>query len=182
MFTPEAMAGYASTAVFTIINLVVTYLVLKKFLFKPILKVLNKRKTDVENELNQAEEKLTHAEEKLSVATARLDNSSHEAAVILAEARNQADAQKDEMLLEAKHEAATMLTRADTEVGRMRVTMLNNVRDEVADLSVSIATKVIGQVMDEQRQRELVEKFLDESARSEPVQTAGSQSGVSSNA
>ena len=59
-----------------------------------------------------------------------------------------------------------MLTRADSEISRMRVTMLNDVRDEVADLSVAIASKVIGQVMDERRQRELVEHFMTTKCRS----------------
>ena len=37
------------TAIFTIINLLITYFVLKRFLFKPILNILRKRKTEVEN-------------------------------------------------------------------------------------------------------------------------------------
>jgi F-type H+-transporting ATPase subunit b len=69
MFTPEAMAGYAVTAILTIVNLLVTYYVLKRFLFKPILKILRKRKLEVETELAQAEEKLTDAESKLASAT-----------------------------------------------------------------------------------------------------------------
>ncbi len=162
MFTAEAMAGYAATAVLTIINLLVTYFVLKRFLFKPILNILRKRKEEVESELASAEGKLTDAEAKLSEANSRLENSSHEAATLLSTARSQAETQRDAILLDAKQESAGMLTRAEAEISRMRVTLLNDVRDEVADLSVSIASKVIGQVMDERRQHELVEKFLDE--------------------
>jgi F-type H+-transporting ATPase subunit b len=162
MFTPEAVAGYLVTAIFTIVNLLVTYFVLKRFLFKPILKILRKRRTDVENELNQAEEKLTDADTRLAKAHERLENSSHEASAIVAAARSQAEAQAGNIMTEAKQEATALVSRADVEVARMRIAMLNEVRDEIADLSVTIASKVIGQVMDEKRQRELVDRFLDE--------------------
>jgi F-type H+-transporting ATPase subunit b len=162
MFTPEAVAGYVTTALFAIIDLLVTYFIVKHFLFKPILKVLRKRKAEVETELTHAEEYLTDAEKKLADATERLNNSSHEATVIITNARTTAESTGENILAEARHEAASMLTRADTEVSRMRVTMLNEVRDEVADLSVAIASKVIGHVMDESRQHEMVDRLVDQ--------------------
>jgi F-type H+-transporting ATPase subunit b len=171
MFSPESMAGYATTAILTIINLLITYLVLKRFLFKPILRILRKRKEEVESELTQAEAKLTQAENKLADATERLENSNHEASVILTTARSQAEIQSEAILSDAKREAAGMLSRAENDISRMRVTMLNDVRDEVADLSVAIASKVIGQVMDERRQHELVEHFMDEQIQSKRGET-----------
>jgi F-type H+-transporting ATPase subunit b len=181
MFTPEAMAGYAVTAVLTIVNLLVTYYVLKRFLFKPILKVLRKRKLEVETELAQAEEKLTDAEAKLASAAERLDNSSHEAAGILMNARSQAEIQGEGIVTEAKHNAASLLTHADAEIARMRLSMLNNVRDEVADLSVAIASKVVGQVMDERRQRELVDQFIKEQMPDPNTQAPELQKEVNTN-
>ena len=156
------MAGYAVAALFTLINLVVTYFVLKRFLFKPILKILRKRRTDVENELKQAEEKLNAADSRLATAEERLSNSSHEASSMIANAKSQAEIQSETILSDAKRESAAMLARAETEINRMRVTMLNDVRDEVADLSVAIASKVIGEAMDGKRQRQIVDKYLDE--------------------
>jgi F-type H+-transporting ATPase subunit b len=67
-----------------------------------------------------------------------------------------------------------MMARADGEIDRMRVSMLNEIRDEVADLSVAIASKVIGKVMDEKHQRQLVDQFLDEEmAGRQSVQDGG---------
>ena len=165
MFTPEAMAGYVSTAILTIVNLLITYFILKRFLFKPILNVLRKRRIEVETELNDTAEKLKLAESKLADATERLNNSNHEAAAIVTTSRSQAEIQRESIMSDAKHEIAGMYTRADAEINRMRITMLNDVRDEVADLSVAIASKVIGQAMDDQRQRELIESFMDDQMR-----------------
>ena len=179
MFTAEALASYSTLAILTIINLLVTYWVLKRFLFKPVLKMLRKRREDIEQELKQAEEKLDLADLKMTDATARLDNSSHEAATILNAARSQAEIQSESILSDAKRDAAGMLTRADAEINRMRITMLNDVRDEVADLSVAVASKVIGQVMDEHHQRELVDHFLDEEIKQSQSNKAAN--GVSAN-
>jgi F-type H+-transporting ATPase subunit b len=181
MFTAEAMAGYAVAALFTLINLVITYIVLKKFLFKPILNMLHKRRVDVETELRQAEEKLSAADSRLAVAEERMSNSSHEAASILTNARSQAEIQSESILDEARRESAAMLTRSETEINRMRITLLNNVRDEVADLSVAIASKVIGQVVNEQNQRQLVDKYLDEQIQ-RTILGADNQSGVNQDA
>lgn len=186
MFTAEAMANYASSAVFTIINLSVSFFILYKFLFKPIMKVLRDRREYVANELADADQKLKDAAERISEAELKLDHSQREAAEIISTARSQAEIQAESILSDAKREAASMLSRADGEISRMRISMLNGIRDEVADLSVAIASKVIGQVMDEKRQRELVEQFIDaEMADKLPDQAASgassAQSGVKVN-
>ena len=160
MFTPEALASYVSLAIITCLNLLVAYVILKHFLFRPILKLLRRRREMIADDMKQAEDKLAQAKDRLSQAEEKLSASTHEAADILAEAKSQAEKQREAVLLDARRNAAGMVTRAETEVNRMRITMLNDVRNEVADLAVSIASKVIGQAMDEHRQKELVDQYL----------------------
>ncbi|MDD2533081.1 MAG: F0F1 ATP synthase subunit B [Eubacteriales bacterium] len=162
MFAPEMMANYASTAVFAIINLLVSYYILNRFLFQPIMKMLRKRQDEVAAVIQDADLRLREAEEKIATADLRLDQSSREAAELVSSARSQAEIQSESILQDARRESATRLTRADNEINRLRVAMLNNIRDEVADLSVSIASKVIGSAIDAKRQREMVDAFLDE--------------------
>jgi len=162
MFTPEALAGYTTTAFFTIINLLANYLILKHFLFKPIIKVLRTRREGIEKLQKETEERREAAERQLAEATRRIQQSNRDASEIVTAAKSQAEIQSESILSDARKEATAMVARADGEISRMKVTMLNEVRDEVADLSVAIASKVIGKALDEQRQRELVEQFLDE--------------------
>lgn len=174
MFTAEALAGYVVDAIITVINLFVSYIVLKRFLFKPVLKLLRNRKTAVEQDLSEAELRMAEAREKLAKADLRLDKSSQEAAEIIQTSRSQAEVQSEAILSEAKREAAGILSRADGEVERMRVSMLNEIRDEVADLSVAIASKVIGRAMDDKRQHELVDQFMDEEMKTrKPAEDGG---------
>lgn len=165
MFTPEALAGYVSLALLTLVNLFVSYFVLKRFLFKPMLKLLRKRRETVSQQLDEAKTSLSNAETRLEEANRRLDSSSHEAAEIIAGARKQAEQQAEQILDEARTEARNILNRAENEVGRKRIAMLNEVRDEVADLAVAIASKVIGNAMDEQQQRALVDRYVAAESR-----------------
>ncbi len=189
MFAPEMMANYASTAFFAIINLLVSYYILNRFLFKPIMNMLRKRQEEVSSVIEDAEVRLREAEDKMATADLRLDQSSREASDIVSTARSQAEVQSESILQEARRESATRLTRADNEINRLRTAMLNNIRDEVADLSVTIASKVIGEAMDSKRQREMVDAFLNEeiskaqkasptSSAAETLEPQGDQSGV----
>jgi F-type H+-transporting ATPase subunit b len=162
MFTPEALASYLSLAIITILNLLVMYFILKRFLFKPILKVLRKRRELISGELKTAEEKRKTVEEKLRQADAKLEAATHEAAEILNEARTHAKSQSEALLTEAKRRASGAISKAETEINRMRISMLNEIRDEVADLAVSISAKVIGETFDEHHQRERIEQLLDQ--------------------
>lgn len=174
MFGPEAVAGYAVDAIFAIINLLVAYLILKRFLFKPLLKMLSKRKNEIQSDLDQAEEKLHEADARLSLVNERLEQSGREAADLISHARAQAEKQREDILAEANQEASRLLSRADTEITRMRTTLINDVRDEIADLSVTVAAKVIGRTLDDEGQLALVGRLLDEKLPVSSVAKGGS--------
>lgn len=162
LIPPEDLAKYIVTALFTIVNLLVTYLVLKKFLFTPAINFIHKRQATIENDLKTAKETNRAADVKLTEATARIETSVREASAIVNDAKKQAELQSDAMISDAKREASAIIARADTDIDRLRTTMMEGMRDDVADLAVSIASRVIKQTIDEKKQRELVDQFIGE--------------------
>lgn len=162
MFTPEALAGYVSDAFLTILNLLIAYFILRWLLFKPLLKILKKRRELVASQLQTASEKMADAEKQLNEANERLNASNHEAADIVASARVMAEQQSEETIAAARSEAAHIMSRTDEEMRRMKLAIMQQSRDEVADLSVAIASKVIGKAMDPDRQRDLVRQLIRE--------------------
>ena len=167
ILTPDQFAGYAVTAIFTIINLLITYIILKLFVFKPIMKMLNKRKEMVESELAEADKKTQEAKILLSQATDRIETSKNEASAIISEARVQADRQGLTIVNSAHKEASAIVDRATEDSKRMHNAMLDQMRDEVADLAVSIASKVVGSIIDDAHQKELSQRIMDESLKAE---------------
>lgn len=162
LIPPEDLAKYIVTAFFTIGNLLVTYWVLKRFLFKPAINFIHKRQALIENDLKNAKETNKAAESKLAEATTRIESSVREASTIVNDAKKQAELQSDAMISDAKKEASAIITRADTDIDRLRTAMIEEMRDDVADLAVSIASRVIKQTIDEKKQRELVDQFIGE--------------------
>jgi F-type H+-transporting ATPase subunit b len=150
------------TGIFTIINLLVTYFVLKRFLFKPVMTYMKKRQTNIENDLREAQAKIDEAEMRTMEATEKVEGAVKEASGIVGDAKVSAESQRDSILASARQEAADLLKRADGDIARMRNAMLEDMKTEVAELSVAIATKVIGQSVDQDRQKELVSRLVDD--------------------
>lgn len=164
---PEQVAGYAVTAVFVIIGLLISYIILKKFLFKPVFTVINKRRETILAELTEASEKNIQAQTSLENAQAKIDESEREASNIVIQARVQAEKQAEIILEKAKEDAAEMIRKAENASKHTHDVMLDQMRNEISDLAVSIATKVIGSVIDEKRQKKMSDKLLDEALNTE---------------
>ncbi|HPE39385.1 MAG TPA: F0F1 ATP synthase subunit B [Bacillota bacterium] len=149
LLSPDQFAGYAVTALFTIINVLAAFFILKLFVFKPIIKMMRKCQEAMAAEISSTEENSKAASELLAEAKKKTDATHGEAAAILSEARVQAEKQADTIIANARAEASGIIERAEEEAKHTHDTMLEQMKDEVADLAVSIATKVIGSLADE---------------------------------
>jgi len=167
LLTPDQFAGYAVTAVWTIINLLVAYVILKHFVFKPIIKLLNKRREAVLNELEDAANKTASAQALLADATKRIEDSKNEASTIMSDARVQAEKQARTIVNASHTEATTIVERASEDAKRMHNAMLDQMRDEVADLAIAIASKVVGSIIDDTHQKEMSDRIMDETLKAE---------------
>ena len=167
LLTPDQFAGYAVTAVWTIINLLIAYVVLKHFVFKPIIKLLNKRREAVLNELEDAANKTASAQALLADATKRIEDSKNDASTIMSDARVQAEKQARTIVNASHAEATTIVERASEDAKRMHNAMLDQMRDEVADLAIAIASKVVGSVIDDTHQKEMSDRIMDETLKAE---------------
>ncbi len=158
ILSPDQMAHYAVTAIVTIVNVLIAYFILKLVLFKPLIKVINKRKESIAAQVKNAEKQEKEANEKLDEASKRIDASHEEAIQIIADARSQAEKQSQTIIETAKKEAQEIRERAEEDAKRTRKAMLEEMKDEVADLAVSIAGHVLGTVGDEKKESELRDK------------------------
>ena len=89
----------------TVVNVLIMYALLRKFLFKPVQDVLDKRQKMVDDELANAQDAKTKAEAALAAANDKLHNVDVEAAARREESAQQAEKQKDQLLAEAQRQA-----------------------------------------------------------------------------
>ena len=150
------------TMLFAWCNLLILYIFLKKFLFKPIKKMIDSRQAEIDGMYSDAEGKRAEADAMRAEYEARLSEAKEESEEILKSARRRAALKEEEILNDAKAEAARVLERADEEIELERKRILNEVKDEVSGLAVGIASAVIGRDVTEEEYHELIDTFIDE--------------------
>ncbi|MCR4689362.1 MAG: F0F1 ATP synthase subunit B [Saccharofermentans sp.] len=162
LFSPDQFAGYAVTAVFTVINVLIAYIFIKKLLFKPILKMMKNRQAVLDGELDAATKSKEEADAVVAQSKETIDEARRQAAAIMEEARENASKQSDMIIKAANEEANEITARAEEDVLRIRRVALEEMKDDITDLAVKIAQKVIGDSIPETQLRESASKNAQE--------------------
>lgn len=145
----------------TVVAFILLWIVLAKFLFKPVLGLLDSREQDIKNTYGAAENKLSEAEQFRADYEKRLAEIEAEArSRILAAVKEGQDA-KDQILAEAKTRAEEIVTRGQEDLEREREKLLAQLRDEVVTISLSAAGKLVGESMDDDKHRRLIGDFIN---------------------
>ena len=153
---------HLSTILFTIVNLLVLYFFLRKFLFGKVNAVLEQRAALVKGELASAEDQNRQAQELKTEYEGKLTDARHEAAKIVADAQNRAQRVYEGMMADAEADAKRLRSQAEAQIASDRDAMLRGARSQVAALALLAAAKVTEQAMDRDSDRALVDSFLSE--------------------
>ena len=148
------------TALFTLLNLVLTFLILKKFLFKPVNKMIDDRQREIDAlyaDANAAKEKAADLEADY---TQRLAEAKDASAQILAEASQEANRRTDELIRQARLDADAIRAKAERDVELERRKAFDEVRTDISRIAVDIAEKVVERELEPADQDRLFENFL----------------------
>ncbi|ACL74655.1 F0F1 ATP synthase subunit B [Ruminiclostridium cellulolyticum] len=152
--------GY--TFIFVALNLIILFLFMRKFLFKPVTNLMEERKSSIEQGLKDADNAKLEATEARKKYDEQIKNIKLDGDKLLNEARARAAREYDEILASAKRDALAIVEKGREEVERERAEMLKQVKQQIAVLAISAATKVVQQNMDSETNKSLVDKFIDE--------------------
>lgn len=142
---------------------IVVILILRKWGFPAIVKMVNDRKAFIDESLRKAHE----ANEKLANIQRESESILQEArekqAVILREAAETRDAIVEKAQRKAREEGARLLNEAKAQIETEKQNAIRDIRAQVAELSVQIAEKVIRKKLSsDSKQMDLIDKLLDE--------------------
>ena len=143
----------------TMCNTLITFLIIKKFLYKPVRKMLAARTEEVESMYSTAEKAQSEAEQMRSEYTERLSKAKEEAAEIVGSRR--AAERSDEILRESSQQASAMVKKAERVIEQERIKAHKELKDEVADLSVMIASKIVERDVKPEDHERFIEDFID---------------------
>lgn len=145
----------------TICNTIITFLIVKKFLFKPVRKILAARAEEVQAMYDQAEADRAEAAAMKKDYTESIANAKAEAAQITQSATRRATVRSEEILAEASRQATDLKKKAEQSIEMERKKAMNEIKDEIADLSIMIASKVVEKDINEADHKRMIEDFID---------------------
>ncbi|HJW91355.1 MAG TPA: F0F1 ATP synthase subunit B [Anaerolineales bacterium] len=143
-----------------ILNFAIVFVVLRVWVYKPILGLLDKRRLAIAQGLEDARVAAEARQNAEKEAERILSEAQAKASQVLREATERAEAQGREVITAAEGEAAKKREEAIAEAERERERMLGELRGQVAALAIAAAQKLVGSSLDEQRQHALIKEFF----------------------
>ena len=144
----------------------VAFLILLFLMYRTVFPSINKafkdRRANIEGKLEQAEREREEAEQLLEQYRRRLRDAEDETQRILDEARSNAERVRRELLAKAEADAGRELDRARQAIRAERDQAIRSLRNEVGTLAVELATRVVGDSLDRDRQLRLIDQYIDE--------------------
>ena len=137
------------------------FILLRKYAFPPIVRLTEERERKIARQLAEAEKASSEAQAALAEHRKLLDGSRAQAHTLIAEAKGVAQKEREQLLEKARDEYQQMLDRAKHEIEAERELALTELRREAVDLSLAAAAKLIGQRLDDDADRKIVEGYLE---------------------
>jgi F-type H+-transporting ATPase subunit b len=161
----EATAGLAINFFWIIVsslNFIALFLLLYWLAFGPVRRMLEDRRGRIEQGLRDAEQARQDRDAAEAERVTALQEARREANEIVTRAQKVASETREADIAATRAELDRMRERASAEIEAEKQRAIADLRAEVADLALAAASRVVGEEMNEPRQRRLVEEFLRE--------------------
>lgn len=156
----EALGINLNFLISQIINFVIILFILARFVWNPMMNILDQRRQRIQDALAEADQVKQEAANERTRLQAQLAEERQRGAAQLAEAAKAGQSVREEIISAAERERETILTNARKEADALREQALTDARRQIADLAILAAQRVVGGSLDETRQRQLVNDFL----------------------
>jgi len=163
------MGGFASLGinlpllVVFVVNFIVLLIMLRLFLYQPVMKVLDERAKRTKDAMELAEATKKEYEQAKGEIQKQIEKGRQEAQAIITQAMQVGERLKGESREEAAKQAQVMIDRARSELEAERDKIVGDLRREFVDISIAAAEKVIKETLDKEKHRKLIEETLQES-------------------
>lgn len=151
-----------SEIIFTIINFVVLVALLGKFLYKPITKMMDDRKTAIDEALDAAEAARIEVASTETRLQAQIAEARKESEAILADARKRAESSREEIVAEARREALAISKAAAMEIENEQRRAIAELKEQIADMVVLTTEKLLADGLTQTQQQTLLDQYVKE--------------------
>lgn len=148
------------TFIAQICNLFIQMYLIKRFLFKPINNILEKRKAMADAEIQNAVQTKEEAHAMKAEYEQNMQDAKNKANEILVSAQKTAAIQSEEMLKEATAQAAALKAKAESDIAQEKRKAVNEIKGEIGGMAMEIAGKVIEREICEEDHEKLIDEFI----------------------
>lgn len=150
------------TLIFTWVNLIILFLLMKRFFFRPIKQVLKKRDDEINTIYDTAQKNSEVAYKLKNQYEEKMLHSHKEAQEISERAKKDAEIMSKEIISDAKSRADNMILRANEQILSDRKSSYESLKDEIKDISFLIAEKLLERNITAQDNARIVNKIIDD--------------------
>lgn len=161
MQTQELVTIIPWTFIAQILNLFIQMYLIKRFLFKPINAMLDKRKAMADAEIQQARREKNEAMTLKSSYENSLTQAKAEANSILQNAQKDAAARSEAIINDAQSQAANLKAKAEADILQEKKKAVNDIKNEIGGIAIEIAGKVVEREINEEDHKKLIDEFIE---------------------
>lgn len=143
-----------------VLNILILFILLRIFLFKPISKMLDDRTQSIQKDIDDAERARKEAEELRQQYEDSISSAKDEAVQIIKNAHDYAETERSAIIRKSHEEADEIVNSASETIENERKRVLQQAHTQIADLAIEAASKVVGANLDDEKNRKLVDEFL----------------------
>ncbi|MDD2400948.1 MAG: F0F1 ATP synthase subunit B [Clostridia bacterium] len=151
-----------SDLLFSMINFLVLLVILNKFLYKPLLSMLDTRKEQISKDLDNAEIAKNEAQQMKEEYIKQMEQAKKDAQAIIDKATGLGEETKESIINQAREESIRITEKAQEMIRLEKEEALGQLRDEVSSLVVLAAGKVIGKTIDRETHEKFINDFIEE--------------------
>lgn len=148
--------------VVSLLNLVILFLIVKKFLYKPIKKTLKDREEKLEEKYTEADERLENAKNTEAELNEKLSEADKAAEQIVSDATVVAERRKAEITAAAQAEADNIVRLAHAEAELERKKAQGDIKTQIVDVSLALSEKLIEREIKEEDHHNLIDSFISQ--------------------
>ena len=159
----EALLGVNPwTALSALANFLFLFFMLRKFLFKPVMKMIDDRQKEIDDLYKDAEDAKKDAQAKQQEYDRKLSAAQQTSEQLVREAVARGQSREEEILRQANAQASAMMDKAADDIAREKKKAVNDAKDEISVIALSIAGKVVGRELNDADHARLVDGFIEE--------------------
>ncbi|MCB7320220.1 F0F1 ATP synthase subunit B [Lacrimispora sp. 210928-DFI.3.58] len=159
--TQELVTIIPWTFIAQICNLFIQMYLIKRFLFKPVLAILDKRRAMADAQIQDAKKAKEEAETMKAGYESDMAKAKETANAIMQNAERDAAARSEAIINEAQNQAASIKAKAEADIIQEKKKAVNDIKNEIGGIAMDIAGKVIEREISEEDHRKLINEFIE---------------------